>query len=125
MPPSTPNADGSSEPSRTPYGPWESFPWEDFPQYAGSKSLIYRSSDGTIVAGAAKESGKATLTYPCHEFFYVTEGWVKLDIHGGEKLTLEKGDFIFLHKGTTVDFEFGENFANVACFIDSEKITLI
>lgn len=125
MPLSTPNANGSSQPQDTPYGPWDSFPWEAFPEYAGSKSLIYRSSDGTIVAGAAKESGKATLTYPCHEFFYVTDGWVKLAIHGGPTMRLAKGDFIFLHKGTTVDFEFGEGFANVACFIDRERVTLI
>ena len=125
MPPSQPNASGSSAPADTPYGNWDSFPWEEFPEYAGSKSLIYRSKDGTVVAGAARESGKATLTYPCHEFFYVTDGSVKLSIHHGETFTLKKGDHIFLHKGTTVDFEFGEDFANVACFIDTEKVTLI
>jgi hypothetical protein len=78
-----------------------------------------------IVTGAAKENDKATLTYPYHEFFFVTEGDVKLSIHGGKSFTLKKGDFICLHKGTTVDFEFGDNFANVACFMDDERVTLI
>lgn len=125
MPPSKPNSEGSSDPSKTPYGKWNSFPWEPFPEYAGSKSVLFRSADGKIVAGAAKETGTATLTYPCDEFFYVTEGWIELSIHGGETFTLNKGDFIYLRKGTTVDFVFGEDFANVAVFIDSEKITLI
>ncbi|EWZ29875.1 hypothetical protein IWW34DRAFT_623534 [Fusarium oxysporum f. sp. albedinis] len=125
MPPSVPNSKGSDAPKDTPYGTWDSFPWEDFPEYAGSKSVLYRSADGKIVAGAAKESGTATLTYPCDEFFYVTEGWIKLAIHGGETFTLTKGQFVYLKKGTTVDFEFGPEFANVAVFIDNERITLI
>lgn len=125
MPPSLPNSSGSGDPAKTPYGNWASFPWEDFPEYAGSKSVLFRSEDGRIVAGAAKETGTATLTYPCDEFFYVTHGWIKLAIHGGETFTLKEGDFIYLKKGTCVDFEFGEGFANVAVFIDTERITLI
>jgi uncharacterized cupin superfamily protein len=126
MPPSTPNDKGDRSAANTPYGHWNSFPWEDFPEYAGSKSVLYRSADGRVVAGAARETGTATLTYPCDEFFYVTEGWIKLAIHGGEKFTLTKGQFIYLNKGTTVSFEFGPDFANVAVFIDhDQKIDLI
>lgn len=125
MPASNPNASGSADPKDVPHGLWSSFPWVDFPEYAGSKSIIYRSPDGKIVAGAAKETGTATLTYPCDEFFYVTEGWIKLSIHGGESFTLNKGECVYLKKGQTVDFVFGEGFANVAIFIDSVRVTLV
>lgn len=125
MPPSVPNSKGSNAPADVPYSTWNTFPWEPFPEYAGFKSVLYRSADGKIVAGAAKETGTATLTYPCDEFFYVTKGWIKLGIHRGDSMTLSEGQFIYLKKGTTVDFEFGPDFANVAVFIDNEPVTLI
>ena len=123
---SIPNVNGSTDPKSTPHGKWDSFPWEAFPEYAGEKSIIFRSADGRVVASAAKETGKATLTYPCDEFFYVTDGEISLAIHGGETFTLKKGDSTYLTKGTTVDFTFGENFANVAVFINhNQKIDLV
>ncbi|OJJ42394.1 hypothetical protein ASPZODRAFT_2119970 [Penicilliopsis zonata CBS 506.65] len=125
MPPSIPNLTGSSSPSAVPYGPYKSFPWEPLPEYGGSKSVIYRSEDGKVVAAAATETGTATLTYPCDEFFYVTSGWIKLAVHGGDTFTLSQGEFVYLKKGTTVDFTFGPDFANVAVFIDTEKVTLL
>jgi uncharacterized cupin superfamily protein len=125
MPAGVPNSSGSTNPADTPYGHPSSFPSEDFPQYGGSKSIIYRSADGKIVAGHAKETGTTSLTYPCDEFFYVTEGWTDLKINGGESFRLNKGDFVYLTKGTTVDFVFGDGFANAAVFLDSERVTLI
>lgn len=125
MPPSIPNPTGSADPAAIPYGPYSSFPWEDMPEFGGSKSIVYRSEDGKIVAAAAKETGTATLTYPCDEFFYVTTGWIKLSVHGGESFTLRQGECVYLKKGTTVDFEFGPDFANVAIFIDNAKVTLL
>jgi uncharacterized cupin superfamily protein len=120
-----PNLTGSADPSATPYGDHSSFPWQPFPQYGGSKAMIYRSEDGKIVAGTARESGTTSLTYPCDEFFYVTAGWTKVKIHGGDEFTLKQGDFVYLKKGTTVDFEFGDGFTNVAVFIGTEKVDLI
>ncbi|KAL3480899.1 hypothetical protein BJX99DRAFT_254226 [Aspergillus californicus] len=125
MPPSIPNLTGSSSPSQIPHGLYTSFPWEPLPEYGGSKSVIFRSDDGKIVAAAAKETGTATLTYPCDEFFYVTDGWITLEIHGGDTFTMNKGDFVYLKKGTTVDFTFGPGFTNVAVFIDTERVTLL
>lgn len=125
MPLSVSNPEGSAAPDAVPYGPWESFPWQPMPEFGGSKSVIFRAADGKVVAAAAKETGTATLTYPCDEFFYVTGGWIKLAVHSGETFTLNKGDFIYLRKGTTVDFTFGPDFANVAVFIDTEKVTLL
>ena len=101
-------------------------PPHPFPQYGGSKSIIFRSADGKIVAGSAKESGTVTaLTWPCDEFLYVTEGWTDVKIHGGESFRLSKGHSMFLTKGTTADFVFSDDFTNVACFIGTEKVDLI
>ncbi|OQU99970.1 hypothetical protein CLAIMM_05536 [Cladophialophora immunda] len=123
MPLSQPNLTGSSDPAATPYGNHTSFPWEPMPDWGGSKSIMFRSADGKVVAAAAKESGTGTLLYPCDEFFYVTAGWIKLKIHGGQTFTLKAGDFTYLKKGVTVDFEFGPDFTNVAVFIDEERVT--
>jgi uncharacterized cupin superfamily protein len=120
------NNSGSTDPKDIPYGRFDSFKWEAFEEYGGSKQPIFRSVDGKIVAGAAKESGTATTTYPCDELFYVVQGWIKCTVHGGDVFTLGKGGCTYFTKGTTVDFEFGDNLTNVAVFIDQEKrITLV
>ncbi|KAJ5124401.1 uncharacterized protein N7515_008226 [Penicillium bovifimosum] len=120
MAPSVPNTTGSESPSGVPYGPYTSFPWEPLPEYSGEKSVMFRSADGKVVAAAAKKTGTATLTYPCDEFFFVTDGWVKLNVHGGDHFVLTKGEFVYLKKGTTVDFTFSPCFLNVAVFMDNE-----
>ncbi|KAM5383709.1 hypothetical protein ACJZ2D_001698 [Fusarium nematophilum] len=91
MPPTTLNTKGSASPEDVPHGTWDFFPWEPFPEYAGSKSVLYRSADRRVVAGATRESGTGTLTYPCDEFFYVIEGWARLVVHGREMFTLDRG----------------------------------
>ncbi|KAM5346167.1 hypothetical protein ACJ41O_009172 [Fusarium nematophilum] len=90
MPPTTLNTKGSASPEDVPHGTWDFFPWEPFPEYAGSKSVLYRSADRRVVAGATRESGTGTLTYPCDEFFYVIEGWARLVVHGREMFTLDR-----------------------------------
>ena len=125
MPISEANTKGSTAPQDVPYGPWNSFKWEAFPEFGGSKSTIFRSADGKILAAAAKETGEATLKYPYDEFFFVTEGWIKLSIHGGETFTLRKGEVVYLSKGTTVDFVFSDDFANIAFFLNDERITML
>lgn len=109
------------------HGAWDSFEWVPFPEYDGKKSVAFRSADGKIVAGAAHEKGKATLVYPCDEFFFVTEGWIKCDVEGGETFTAKKGDVVYFTRGTKVNFEFGEDFYNVAIFVstDDTKVTLV
>lgn len=125
MAPSQPNPDGSQEPVKVPHGNWESFPWEEFPEWKGAKSVMYRSADGKRVAGAFKESATATLTYPCDEFTYVVAGWVKAHVHGGETFTLTKGDCVYFCKGQTIDFESSEDYVNVSSFWGDERITLL
>ena len=125
MPSSQANIDGLQDPARVVHGHWQSFCWEPLPEYDGSKSIYYRSKDGTIVAAAAKENGKSVLTYPCDEFFYVTKGWVTLSVHGGETFSLRPGDVAYFCKGTTVDIECGDDYTNIAVLIGDDKVTLL
>lgn len=124
MPRNVPDESGSDSVLTTAYGHHDAFPSTPYPEYGGSKSVIYRSADGTRVAGVAHESGKCTLTYPCDEFFYVVKGWCQMRIHGGdEDFKLAEGDCIYLKKGTTVDVDMSEDFTNVAVFVDDKRIT--
>lgn len=60
------------------------------------------------------------------EFLFVTEGSIKMEVHGGESFVLGKGDVMVMKKGQTITFECSDDFANVAVFMDSqEKVTLV
>ncbi|KAF3392629.1 hypothetical protein F1880_008914 [Penicillium rolfsii] len=126
MPLSQGNETGTSEPAAVPYGPWDSFPEQPFPLYAGSKSIIYRSADRKVVVGMLREKGTDTLVWPVDEFLFVTQGIIDINIHGGQHFTLGKGDVMVMKKGQKITFTCSDNFANVAVFIDMEgEVTLV
>lgn len=105
-----------------PHGPLSSFNWVALPEFGGREAIIYRSPDGRRVAAAFEESGKATFTYPFDEFLVVTAGTARIAVHGGETFTLEKGDVAYLTEGTTVDFEFSEDFVDVTCLMADHEV---
>lgn len=74
MPPSTPNLQGSLSPADIIHGAYDSFGWQSFEEWGGSKSVLFRGADGKTVITAAKETGAQTLTYPCNEFL-----WSRMD----------------------------------------------
>jgi Ethanolamine utilization protein len=125
MPESTANPTGSNEPNKVPFGKWDSFSWEKFPEWEGTKAIMFRSQDGKRVAGAFRESATATMTYPCDEFSYVTAGSIKAHVHGGETFTLKTGDCVYFTKGQTVEFECSEDYANVSVFFGTEPVTIV
>lgn len=120
MPPSKGNITGSADPQAVPHGHWDSFPEEPFPTYDGTKSIIYRSTDGKVVVGMLREKGRDTLVWPVDEFLYVTQGTINIEVHGGESFILGKGDVMVMRKGQTITFECSDDFANVAVFLDLE-----
>ncbi|KAI8685241.1 Cupin-3 domain-containing protein [Fusarium keratoplasticum] len=120
MPASEGNATGSSDPRHVPYGHWDSFSPDPFPEYSGTKSIVYRSGDGKVVVGMLREKGTDTLVWPCDEFLIVTDGWIKVDVKGGDNFILNKGDMMVMQKGQNITFECSDDFANVAVFIDIE-----
>ncbi|KAJ5177375.1 uncharacterized protein N7500_000074 [Penicillium coprophilum] len=125
MPESQGNLTGFDEPNRVPFGKWDSFSWEPFPEWEGTKAIISRSPDGKRVAAAFRESATGTLKYPCDEFTYVTAGSIKIHVHGGETFTLNTGDCAYFTKGQTVDAECSEDFASVSMLSDTEPITIV
>ncbi|KAF2653654.1 hypothetical protein K491DRAFT_717834 [Lophiostoma macrostomum CBS 122681] len=125
MPSSTPNTDGNEDPTRVAYGHWESFPWAPFPMYNGSKSVFYRSKDNKVAIGAIREKGADTMTWPEDEFLFVTQGWIKFRVHGGDSFTLERGHVLVLRKGQTFDFEMSDDFANIAIFMSETGVTIV
>jgi uncharacterized cupin superfamily protein len=93
--------------------------------YDGTKSVFYRSKDNKIAIGAIREKGADTMTWPEDEFLFVTAGWIKFQVHGGDSFTLEKGDVMMLRKGQTFSFEMSDDFANVAVFMSDEGVTIV
>jgi uncharacterized cupin superfamily protein len=105
-----------------PHGPPSSFKWVDLPEFGGREAIIYRSPDGKRVAAAFEESGMATFTYPFDEFLVVTSGTAKIKVYGGETIELKKGDVAYLREGTSVDFEFSEDFSDITCLMADHAV---
>lgn len=93
--------------------------------YDGEKSVYFRSNDNKIAYGALRERGTGTLTWPEDEFMYVTKGWIKVQVHGGEGFTLNPGDVMMMRKGQTFTFEMSDDFANIAVFVSDEKVSIV
>lgn len=108
--------------TRIPHGPLSSFHWVDLPEFGGREAIIYRSPDGKRVAAAFEESGKASFVYPFDEFLVVTSGTATIKVHGGETLRLRKGDVAYLREGTSVDFEFSKDFADITCLMADHEV---
>ncbi|VUC30511.1 unnamed protein product [Clonostachys rosea] len=121
MPAGKGNDTGSYDPQDVPHGHWDSFPKEPFPMYDGTKSIMYRSKDWKVVFGMLREVGKDTLVWPVDECLFVTNGWIKIDVDGGEKFTLNEGEVMVMQKSQKITFECSPDFANVAVSIDQEK----
>lgn len=109
-------------PARIPHGPLDSFEWVALPEFGGREAIIYRSPDGRRVAAAFEESGQATFTYPFDEFLVVTAGTATIKVQGGETIRLRKGDVAYLREGTTVDFEFSADFADITCLMADHEV---
>jgi uncharacterized cupin superfamily protein len=73
-------------------------------------------------SAAFEESGKATFTFPVDECLVVTAGTATIAVNGGETIKLKKGDVACLREGTTVDFEFSDDFADVTCLMADHEV---
>jgi uncharacterized cupin superfamily protein len=104
------------------HGPWASFLSRSAPAYGGREGVIYRSPDGTRVAGAFTHSGRYSYTFPFDEFVYVTSGSVQVSVRDGNSFTLKAGDVAYFREGITVDFVADEDYGNVAMFVDEQPV---
>ena len=92
------------------------------PEFGGSQAVLYRSPDGTRLAGTFHESGSHTLTMEYDEFLYILAGHLVVTIHGGDRHELTVGDACYLRQGLTVDFEMSEDFQDVAVLVSDNAI---
>src|SRR5262249_721741 len=114
---------GGGQPATAiPHGPLSSFKWVDLPEFGGKEAIIYRSPDGRRVAAAFHESGKATFTFPFDWFPGGNSATAKIAVHGGETIELKQGDVAYLREGTTVDFDFSEDFADITCLMADHEV---
>lgn len=118
-------ADSPREPVRweVPHGSVKTLKWKVTPGYGGSEAVMYRSPDGTRVAGAFTHSGNYSFTYPFDEFVVILSGSVETSVVDGPKLSLNKGDFVYFKKGMTVNFRAGKDYSNAAMMVSTDRIT--
>lgn len=113
---------GAATRNHVTHGPWASFLSHSAPAYGGREGVIYRSPDGTRVAGAFTHSGRYSYTFPFDEFVYVTSGSVQVSVRDGNSFTLKAGDVAYFREGMTVDFVADKDYGNVAMFVDDQPI---
>ena len=96
--------------------------FEPMPEFGGSQAVLYRSPDGTRIAGSFHESGSHTLTMEYDEFLYIVAGHLVVTIRGGDRHEMTAGDACYLRQGMTVDFEMSDDFQDVAVLMSNNPI---
>lgn len=92
------------------------------PEYGGSEAILYKSPDGTRLAGSFRESGQHTMTMPYDEFIYVIAGSCAVTVRGGARREFSVGDALYLRQGMTVEFEMSDDFHDVTVLISDTAI---
>ncbi len=96
--------------------------YEPLPEFGGSQAVLYKSPDGTRLAGSFRESGRHTMLMPFDEFIYVVTGATTITVDDGEPFTVSAGDCCYLREGTNVVFEMTDDFHDVTVLISNEAI---
>ncbi len=111
-----------SKPNGIPHFNVHTANWKPFPEMGGAEALLYRSPDGTRVAGSFKESGKHQMEMPYDEFIYLVAGEAHITVRGVGEVHLRAGDACYLNQGQTVDFELSDDFHDVTVLISDTEI---
>jgi uncharacterized cupin superfamily protein len=113
------------EPSGIPhFNVHDSASFQPFPEMNGEQALLYRSPDGTRVAGSFKEAGKHQMVMPFDELIYLVGGEAHITVHGVGEVHLRPGDVCYLKQGQTVDFDLSNGFHDVTVLISDTEIVL-
>lgn len=119
------DARANAEPTRpvdVVHGSLDDFTWVPLPEFGGKEAIIYRSPDGRRVAAAFHESGRASFVYPFDEFLIVRSGTLTVKVHGGSTFTLKKDDVAYFREGTSVEFEFSDDFSDVTFLVADHEV---
>lgn len=92
-------------------------PWQPYPEFGGSKAVLYRSPDGRRVLSTVRESGRFQFEYPFDEAVYVIAGTASVQVVGGEAFVLNPGDLAYFRTGQIVDFDLSHDFQDIACLM--------
>ncbi|WP_375479782.1 cupin domain-containing protein [uncultured Jatrophihabitans sp.] len=96
--------------------------YDPLPEFGGQQAILYKSDDGTRLAGSFQESGRHTMVMPFDEFIYVVTGGSTISVDDGEPFTLSAGDCCYLRQGTNVTFEMTDDFHDVTVLISDKPI---
>lgn len=91
---------------------------------SGHHAILYKSPDGTRLAGSFKESGQIKEVLPFDEFIYVVAGSTRITVAGEEPVQLEAGSCCYLRKGLDITFEHSDDFQDVVVLIAEEPIDI-
>lgn len=98
--------------------------WKPLPAFGGAEAVLYRSPDGTRLAGSSKESGRHSMEMPFDEFIYIVAGECHVSVRGVGDVHLRTGDVCYLKQGQNVDFEMSDDFHDVTVLISDKEISL-
>ena len=79
--------------------------------------VLYRSPDGTRLAGSFQESGTHTMVMPFDEFIYLVAGTCRISVEDGDAFEMAVGDCCYLRQGQNVTFEMSDDFHDVTVLI--------
>ncbi len=94
----------------------------DFPEYGGSRAMLYMSEDRRRAAGSFREKGVYTHVLEYDEFIYCIGGSGRVTIEGYETFDIGPGDFVFFKQGTEVTTEWHEGFTDIAVLVSDQAI---
>ena len=91
--------------------------YSPLPEFGGGEAVLYKSPDGTRLAGSFRESGTHTLTLPFDEFMYLVAGTCGISVEGGESFEMGVGDCCYLRQGQVVTFTMSDDFHDVTVLV--------
>jgi uncharacterized cupin superfamily protein len=112
----------TARPTDVIHGSLDDFKWVTLPEFGGKEAIIYRSPDGRRVAAAFHETGKHSFVYPFDEFLVVRSGTLTVKVHGGSTFTLKKDDVAYFREGTSVEFDFSDDFSDITFLVADHKV---
>lgn len=96
--------------------------WVPLPALGGFEAILYKSEDGKRLAGSFRESGTHTLKMPFDEFLYIVAGTAKITVDEKETVELGVGDCVYLFQGSTVTFDYSDDFHDVTVLVSDTPI---
>jgi uncharacterized cupin superfamily protein len=94
----------------------------EFPEYGGSRAMLYSSADRRRIAGSFREQGTYEHTQPFDEFIYCIAGSGRVTIAGYDPIDVAPGDFLFINEGSQVIVQWDEGFTDVAILVSDRPI---